>query len=102
MQRKPRQPLTPFQEKVFYRLAVLAALLLLAWLIFSPGRGLLHLRQQQATLSGLEQEIERLQQDNQDLRHKIDRIQSDAKYLEEVARRDGLLKEHEMVFEFPE
>ncbi|MBC8208449.1 MAG: septum formation initiator family protein [Desulfobulbaceae bacterium] len=103
MKRKPQMQLSPMQQKAFCRLAVLFALLLVLWLVFAPGKGILFLKKQQSQITALEAETRELEADNERLRQEINRVQTDAVYLEQVARgQHGLLKENEMVFEFPD
>ncbi len=103
MKRRVQTQLSPMQQKTICRLTVLFALLLVLWLVFSPGKGILFLRKQQSKIAVLEAETLELETENDRLRQEIDRVQTDPAYLEQIAREQrGLLKENEMVFEFLE
>ncbi len=70
-------------------------------MVFAPGRGLFHLHTRSKYLAGLEAESSVLVQENSDMTHDIERLQSDDEYLEQVAREEhGMLKDNEMVFDF--
>lgn len=74
----------------------------IAWIVFAPGNGILALLNQRAELKSIEQETQELTMENEELRAEIDRIENDEEYLEEISRRDhGMVKENEMLFEFP-
>ncbi|OQX20062.1 MAG: hypothetical protein BWK76_02585 [Desulfobulbaceae bacterium A2] len=79
-------------------LAVLALLLL--WVVFMPGHGLLAYLRLQRDYSGIVRENEALTRQNSALREEIAALRSDDKALEQVARaRHGLLKPNEIVYE---
>jgi len=71
------------------------------WLLFAPGKGLVHLNIKSRQLAQLEMESKILVQENSDMTRDIERLQSDKEYLEQVAREEhGMLKNNEMVFDF--
>ena len=74
---------------------------MILWILFAPGRGLYHLHQRSKYLAELEEESQKLVQQNSDISRDIERLQSDDEYLEQVAREEhGMLKDNEMVFDF--
>ncbi len=74
---------------------------MILWILFAPGRGLYHLHQRSKYLAELEEESQKLVQQNSDINRDIERLQSDDEYLEQVAREEhGMLKDNEMVFDF--
>lgn len=101
MKRNPTQKLSPIQKNRLLRAAVLLVILGLAWLLFSPGSGLLALYTAKKELKALQVETEKLAQDNARFQQEIDKMKNNSTYLEEVARRDfGLLKPNERVYDF--
>ena len=73
-------------------------LFLLFFFFFGKGGKYLKLREQNFSLS---LEVEELQKQNTELKNEIEKLKTDQKYFEEVARREyGLLKKNEMVFDF--
>ena len=99
--KKLRTPLSALQRKQLIRISLAIVILSLLWLVFAPGSGLLHLRQQKKYLAALVAEQEILVQQNRDMKQDIERLQNDKKYLEQVAREKyGMLKDNEMVFDF--
>lgn len=79
----------------------LVMLFFLLWILFAPGRGLLHYLKLQREIAALTEENSRLEARNIELSEDINKLRSDDKYLEEVARKKhGLLKKNETVFEF--
>ena len=100
-QRKTKSTLSVLQRKRLVRLSILIVVLSLLWLVFTPGSGLYHLKQQKNRLAALVAERETLTQQNKEMKKDIERLQNDKGYLEQVAReRYGMLKEHEIIFEF--
>lgn len=64
-------------------------------------RGYTHLQRLQGELKAIEQHNAKLQTDNDELRHEIERLKHDLKYIEELARAElGLLKDGERVYQF--
>ena len=100
-QQKPRRSFSVVEGKRLFRISVVAVVLVLLWILFAPGSGMFHLRQQKKHLAGLKAEQEVLSQQNKEMKEDIERLQSDKGYLEKVAREDhGMLKDNEMVFDF--
>jgi cell division protein FtsB len=98
---KPRQKLSPIQEKRFLRISVALVAIALLWVLLAPGSGLLSLWKKHQELQRLQQQTVQLEKENEALRKDIERLQNDPGYLEEIARKDyGLLKKNERVFEF--
>jgi|GEM_PF-445973 len=89
------------QEKRVVIGACLAGIALL-WVIFAPRMGVYSLLRQRSTVNRLRLENVELEQKNAFLQKEIERIQNDPDYFEKMARdKYGLLRENEMVFEFP-
>ena len=89
------------QQKRMFQFLLLLVVLLLAFIFFAPGKGLLFLRQQKMQVEALHAEKQELVEKNNALREEINRVKTDVNYLEEVARgQHGLLKKDEMVFDF--
>jgi len=100
-QQKPRRPLSVVEGKQLFRISIVIAVLVLLWIVFAPGSGMFHLRQQKKHLAELKAEQEVLTKQNNEMKEDIERLQTDTGYLEKVAREDlGMLKENEMVFDF--
>jgi cell division protein FtsB len=88
-------------KKLMVLLGAAIAFLLLLWIVFAPGRGVLHYLKLQREITTLNEENERLESRNVELTADIQRLQSDNAYLEKIAReKHGLLKKDEMVFDF--
>lgn len=101
MKRNPPQKLSPQQLNRLRRAVALLAVICLAWLLFSPGNGLLSVVSMRSELHKLQAETAELSRENAVLEAEIDKMKNDPAYLEEVARRDfGLLKPNERVFDF--
>ena len=82
-------------------LGSLVAIFFLLWVLFAPGRGLLHYLKLHREMATLAEENARLEAKNVELAEDIKKLQSDNAYLERVAReKHGLLKKDEMVFDF--
>jgi cell division protein FtsB len=101
MKRNPIQKLSPLQQTFLVRSAAVIVLLGLAWFLFAPDSGLMSLLGEKSDLKKMTAETQELSRQNASLEEEIDKLQNDAAYLEEVARRDyGLLKPHERVYDF--
>jgi cell division protein FtsB len=88
-------------KKLMVFLGAAIAFLLLLWIVFAPGRGVLHYLKLQREITTLNEENERLESRNVELTADIQRLKSDNAYLEKIAReKHGLLKKDEMVFDF--
>jgi cell division protein FtsB len=101
MKKKPKTPLSPLQRKRLLRISLGIIVLVLLWVVFAPGSGMYHLRQQKKYLAALTAEQEILIQQNREMEQNMERLQNDKEYLEQVAREEhGMLKDNEMVFDF--
>jgi cell division protein FtsB len=101
MKKTYKPSLSPLQQKRMFQFSLLLVVLLLAFIFFAPGKGLLFLRQQKMQVEALHAEKQELVEKNNALREEINRVKTDVNYLEEVARgQHGLLKKDEMVFDF--
>jgi cell division protein FtsB len=100
-QQKTKRPLSAVEGKQLFRITVAIVVLVLLWIVFAPGSGMFHLRQQKKHLAELKTQQEVLTRQNKEMKEDIERLQTDKGYLEEVAREDyGMLKDNEMVFDF--
>lgn len=101
MTTRKRRGAAPQNTKILLRIAVVAVLLALLFILFAPGRGYFHYRKLNNQLEDLALEKERLQQENTQLTKEIERLKTDEKYLEKLAREKyGLLRKNESVYEF--
>ncbi len=100
--RKTRTRTTPRQQVVIFKITILLVILALLWIVFSPTTGLYALLKQKRTLARLEKKTVELRQENKRLQKKLDRLRNDKQYLEEVARKEGLMKKNERVYDFSE
>ncbi|HID03433.1 MAG TPA: septum formation initiator family protein [Desulfobacterales bacterium] len=100
-QQKTKRPLSAVEWKQLFRISVVIVVLVLLWIVFAPGSGMFHLRQQKKHLADLKVQQEVLTQQNKEMKEDIERLRTDKVYLEKVAREDhGMLKDNEMVFDF--
>lgn len=98
---QPKRKLSPLQRVRLFRLCAVLFLLFFAWVLFSPGSGLLAIWRKRQELHDLNQQNQQLEASNAQLQQEIDKLQNDPAYLEEIARREhNLLKKNERVFEF--
>ena len=76
-------------------------IVLILWVVFAPGRGILALYRSQTEIDRLQAENSRLAEENKVLQKEIERLQDDPAYLEEKARKDyGMLKDNEVLYIF--
>lgn len=88
------------ERKLFVIFALLATAASIGWVLFSD-KGFLQHKQMRKELQTIQAENQQLKKENEELKAKIEKIQNDPAFLEEVARRDfNLLKKNEVVFEF--
>lgn len=101
MKRSPKKKLTNLQEGRLKRLAGIVLAGVLLWLLFAPERGVLALYKKRTELRQLQQKNSTSRAENARLREQLDRLKKDPAYLEDIARREyGLLKEHEIIYDF--
>ncbi|MEE4135236.1 MAG: septum formation initiator family protein [Desulforhopalus sp.] len=99
MRPKPRP--SPLQKERLVRLFGALLIVILAWLFFAPGAGILAWWSKRSELSTLEGETSQLEAANTLLQEDIDRLADDPAYLEELARKEhNLLRKNEQVFDF--
>ena len=92
--------LTKTERRLVKRIIIIVIGLGLLWVLFAPNRGLFQYRQLQKEIESLAQENRQLEQRNLELQEEIERLKTDEKSLEELARHKyGLLKENETVYE---
>lgn len=100
--RRPKATMTSLQEIRFLKIVILLVVLAFIWLLFAPGTGLFSLLGQRSELKSLQEQTQVLVEQNTKMREEIEKIEGDTAYLEEIARRDyGLVKDNEILFEFP-
>jgi len=81
--------------------AALCALLLSAWVLFSPFGGAMRYQRLHGELADLRAQNRELLQKNEQLRREIDLIANDPVYLENLARQEyDLLRENEIIYRF--
>lgn len=98
---RSKQKLSPVQENRLVKIIFVIVVLVLLWVLFSPGSGIVTLMSKRSELKTLLQETIQLEQENIRLQTEVDRLQNDSAYLEEIARKDyGLLKKNEQVYDF--
>lgn len=69
-------------------------------MVFS-SRGIFYLGQLQRKSGKLESVNEQVLKENKELREKVERMKTDSKYQEEIARRDfGLVRPDEIIYSF--
>ena len=101
--KRSKTQLTPGQQNTIFKLTVVLVFIALLWIIFSPQTGVYGFLKQKKQLEHLQQKTVELQEENDDLSKKIDRLLNDPLYLEKVAReKHGLLKKNERVYDFSE
>lgn len=89
------------ERRLIRRVLLLVIVLGIIWLLFAPGRGIIHYHRLQKQIESLARENESLAERNAELKQEIDRLQNDDAYLEELARKKyGMLKENESVYKF--
>ena len=88
-------------KKHFSYTGLLFLILLILWLIFAPGRGILALYESQKEIKRLQAENKSLAEENKTLQETLNKLQADPSYLEEKAREEyGMLKENEVLYIF--
>mgnify|MGYP001552465207 CR=1 FL=1 len=101
MKKKPRQKLTPLQQKRLLKISAILLLAAIVWLFFAPDMGLLSWREKQSEFQQLQERKVQLEKENDMLRQEIERIEGDIEYFEKLAReKHGLLKKNEVLFDF--
>ena len=99
---QPKRNLSPLQQKRLFRITLILIACALLWIFLAPGAGIVSLWSKHNKLEQLEHENIELTEKNKNLHSKIDRLQNDPAYLEEVARGEfEMLKKDEQVFVFP-
>ncbi|MGW8194287.1 MAG: FtsB family cell division protein [Desulforhopalus sp.] len=98
---RPKQTLSPVQERRLLRILVFLLLLAILWISFAPGSGLFTYLAKRSELKELRQQTARIERQNVHLQEEIDRLHNDKEYLEKIARKEyGLLRKNEQVFDF--
>jgi len=93
--------LTSHEKKLLLFVGLFFLVLLIAWIISAPDRGILALIRSKKEITRLQEENRRLAEENKVLQNEINRLQEDPAYLEEKARKEyGMLKENEVLYIF--
>ena len=101
MKKKPKETLSPLQQRRLLRIIIVLFCLAFSWIVFAPNMGLVPLQKERNRLKSLERQKIELEAEITGLRREIERIQNDVEYFERLAReKHGLLKKNEMVFDF--
>lgn len=99
--RVTRQKSTALQEQLFFRVVVIVMIAAIVWILFSPSSGVITFFTKRSKLKSKEAEVALIEKENLLLKEKMDRLENDPDYLEEVARTEhSLLKENEWIFDF--
>jgi len=82
-------------------LLILIFLLILGIFTFFGEKGILHLLRIQKEVARIKEKNAKLEEENQTLREEVKRLQTDRRYIEEIARRElGMVKEGEIIYQF--
>ena len=82
-------------------LLILISLLIFGILTFFGEKGIFHLFRLQKELTRVKEKNFKLEEENQKLREGVKRLQSDKRYIEEIARKElGMVKEGEIIYQF--
>ncbi len=100
MKRKIKKTLTLTQQRLLVRITLVILVVAVLWLLFAPKMGVIALYKDKERLQTLEDQRAELEKENSDLRSEIDRINNDIEYFEYLARKHGLVKENEIIFDF--
>ncbi len=88
------------RQKIVLAIIFFAMFNLLLVVLFGDN-GLLELRRLYKTHQGLVEANQQLTDENLKMYRSIDRLQSDAEYIEDIARRElGMIRPNELVFKF--
>ncbi|MEE4240683.1 MAG: septum formation initiator family protein [Desulfopila sp.] len=101
MKKKPKETLSPLQQRRLLRIVIVLICLGFLWIIFAPNMGLVPLKKELNRLEALERQKIELEAEISALRQEIERIEHDVEYFERLAReKHGLLRKNEMIFDF--
>jgi len=94
-------PLRQFPQRRAMKILLALLVLLLLWVLFMPGRGLLSLLRLRREMVSTQQENALLRQENARLQQEVEHLRDDDAALEQVARsKFGLVKPNEIVYKF--
>jgi cell division protein FtsB len=89
------------ERKVIQLAGLLAVVLILLWVVFSPTSGLVRFFQTSEEKEEVRTANQNLQQENKMLQQEVNRLENDSAAIEEVARKKfGLLKKNETLYDF--
>ena len=89
------------ERKVIQLAGLLAVVLILLWVAFSPTGGLVRFFQASEEKEEVRAANQNLQQENKKLQHEVNRLENDPSAIEEVARKKfGLIKKNEIIYDF--
>jgi cell division protein FtsB len=93
--------MSPRQERLYLRIAIVLVSACLLWLLFAPGSGFFSFLGKRSELQKIEEQTIQTVENNQRLEEDMDKLLNDPEYLEEIARKDhNLLKKNEKVYDF--
>jgi len=89
------------ERKVIQLAGLLAVVLILLWVVFSPTGGLVRFFQSSQEKEEVRAANQNLQQENKKLQQEVDRLENDPATIEGVARKKfGLIKKNEIIYDF--
>ena len=97
-----REPGAPGRKNLLTICLLVVILLMFAYAVFG-SRGVLRIIQAEQQKQELKQQLTDLQQKQQQLRNKIERLQKDKTYWEQLARTKlGMVREGELIYHLPD
>lgn len=88
------------RSTLFSKLAILIVVMILGVAMFGE-KGVVRLVKLMRERENLAEQVEQLKQENARLKHQIEALRSDHRYLEQMARKElGMVREDEVVFQF--
>ena len=97
-----REPGAPGRKNLLTICLLVVILLMFAYAVFG-SRGVLRIIQAEQQKQELKQQLTDLQQQQQQLRNKIERLQKDKTYWEQLARTKlGMVREGELIYHLPD
>ncbi len=97
-----REPETPGRKNLLTICLLIVILLMFAYAVFG-SRGVLRIVQAEQQKQELTQQLSDLQQQQEKLRNKIERLQKDKTYWEQLARTKlGMVREGELIYHLPD
>ncbi len=98
--RRGNKELTEAQQRKFWKVVIVLISFVLLWICFAPGVGLVQLFSKKREHRHLAEMAAQLEQQNILLQEDIRRFHEDPVFLEEEARKTGLIQKDELIFDF--